>query len=158
MKKLAIIALAAMSTYAFAGGAGDRHRPQPCGVCEGNGVAVGAPQIQITALKHSSSTAEATGADSYASNNVSSNTFGVRLRALSTQITALKDSTISAHASGANSTAQNNLASNIGEVAVNAAQLQVVAGKGSHMTAKASGANSRAVQNFSTNNACESCQ
>ncbi len=158
MKKLAIIALAAMSTYAFAGGAGDRHRPQPCGVCEGNGVAVGAPQIQVTLMKDSTSKAYARGTESSASNNMSSNTYGVRLRAESVQVTALKDTTVSAYAGGTQSTAQNNLASNIGEVAVNAGQLQVVAAKGSYIGAKATGTRSSAIQNFSTNNACLSCQ
>lgn len=160
MKKLAIIALAAMSTVAFARGGHNPTPPSepPCGVCEGNGVAVGAPQIQVTLMKDSTSKAYARGTESSASNNMSSNTYGVRLRAESVQVTALKDTTVSAYAGGTQSTAQNNLASNIGEVAVNAGQLQVVAAKGSYIGAKATGTRSSAIQNFSTNNACLSCQ
>ena len=164
MKKLAILALVAMSTVAFAGGGHGNPLPpnnpptQVCGVCETNDINVGAPQLQVTMLKGTSSVANASGSQSYASNNMSSNTYGVDLRAPSIQITALKDSGVLAEASGSESKAQNNLASNVGSVAVNAAQIQVVAGKGDWIASYASGYKSRAIQNFSTNNACVGCQ
>ena len=67
MKKLAILALAAMSTVAFAGG-GHGNPPPPnnpptqvCGVCETNDINVGAPQLQVTMLKGTSSVANASG-------------------------------------------------------------------------------------------------
>ena len=111
MKKLALIAFAALSvsavsTSAFASGW--------CAVCETGDINVGAPQIQLTVLKDTSVIGKASGNMSRANNNLSSNTYGVDLRAASIQITALKDSDVAAKATGNESVAQNNLASNIG--------------------------------------------
>ena len=158
MKKLALIAaLAVVSTTAFAGGWGGP-KPQPCGVCETGDINVGAPQIQVTVLKDTAAVAKASGNQSTAGNNMSSNTYGVDLRAESIQITALKDSAVLAKASDNQTVAQNNMASNIGNVAVNAAQIQAVLGDGAFVGAFASGNQTRAIQNFSTNNACVTCQ
>ena len=165
MKKLAIISLALMSTAVFAGGSNHGPKPPPsnppaqaCAVCEAGDINVGAPQIQLTVLKDTSVIGKASGNMSRANNNLSSNTYGVDLRAESIQITALKDSGVAAKATGNESVAQNNLASNIGNVAVNKAQLQAVVGSGAYVASVASGNKARVVQNLSTNNACVTCQ
>ncbi len=163
MKKLAIIAFAAMSTIAFAADS-DRNGNhngggnQSCAVCETNDINVGAPQIQIAVAKGGSTVANASGTDTRAGNNMSTNTYGVDLRAKSVQITALKNTTVNADASGTSTVAQNNMASNIGSVAVNAPQLQVVAKSGEYVSAVASGTRTKAINNFATNNACLTCQ
>ena len=165
MKKLAIISLALMSTAVFAGGSnhGPKHPPsnpppKPAAVCETATTKPGAPKSHSTWLKNTSATAKASGNMSRANNNLSSNTYGVDLRAASIQITALKDSDVAAKATGNESVAQNNLASNIGNVAVNEAQLQAVVGREAYVASVASGNKARVVQNLSTNNACVTCQ
>ena len=153
MKKLLIAtALIGVSSFAFADGF------RFCGICETGTVNVGAPQIQVTVMDDSSSKAIADAADAKASNNMSSNTYGVALRAPSIQITALQGTDVLAKADGNGAKAQNNMASNVGDVAVNAPQLQLYAARNSYVAAVAHGRNSTAIQNFSSNNACLSCQ
>ena len=117
-----------------------------------------APTIQSTTLFGSSTSATASGTESYAGNNMSSNTFGVLIKANSTQTTDLSGTHVLAEASGYQSSASNNLASNIGQVGVGATQSQYVKATLSNITAKASGSGATAVQNLSSNNACLSCQ
>lgn len=133
--------------------------PEACDLCAHDIVLKG-PTIQVTALKNTASIAWASGADSKAVNNMSSNTSGVLIDqgVESTQITALKNSGVLAYASASDSYANNNLASNVGSVGVGADQLQIVLGKGAFLAAKATGTGSRAVQNFSSNNACLTCE
>lgn len=155
-KQLAILGALAISGSAFA-----LTFPWPgndeCDVCSQD-IKLQAPTIQSTTLFGSSSTATASGNESRAANNMSSNTYGVLIKAQSTQTTDLSGTHVSAEASGSQSSASNNLASNIGAVGVGAVQNQYVKATLSNITARASGTGSTAVQNFSSNNACLSCQ
>lgn len=160
-KQLAILATLAISGAAFANGWNPTPTPPTtnpaCDVCS-HEVVVKANQNQVTKLFWSSSAATANGANSYAANNMSSNTAGVLINASSDQLTDLGGTHVLAEANGANSSAQNNLASNIGSVGVGASQYQAVVASGSFIKAVANGANSRAIQNMSTNNGCQGCQ
>ncbi len=154
-KQLAILGALAISTSAFA------TWPWPsndnCEVCSQD-IKLLAPTMQSTTLFMSSSNATASGTDSHAANNMSSNTYGVLIKANSTQTTDLGGTHVLAEASGSQSSASNNLASNIGAVGVGATQSQYVKATLSNIAAKASGSGATAVQNFSSNNACLSCQ
>ena len=137
-KQLLVLGALAISGSAFAVslppwlGGGD------CDVCEQD-IKLLAPTIQSTTLFGSSSKADASGTNSRAANNMSSNTYGVVIKAKSTQTTDLAGTHVLAEASGTDSRASNNLASNIGAVGVGAEQSQYVKATLSNLTAKASG-------------------
>lgn len=159
-KQLAILGALAISGAAFAQSQ-SLTWPMPgndnCDVCAQD-IKLKAPTIQSTTLTGGSSTATASGTNSRAVNNMSSNTYGVLIQAASNQTTDLDYTTVLAQASGSGSSASNNLASNIGAVGVGATQTQYVKASHASITARASGSSSTAVQNFSSNNACLQCQ
>jgi len=156
-KQLAILGALALSSSAFAVTLPPIFGNDNCDVCAQD-IKLNAPTIQNTTLVGGSSSATASGTDSRAANNMSSNTYGVLIKAQSTQTTDMNNSTVQAIASGRESSASNNFASNIGAVGVGATQSQYVKASYQSITARASGSGSTAVQNFSSNNACLSCQ
>ncbi|GAB1384820.1 MAG TPA: hypothetical protein PK214_08400 [Ottowia sp.] len=156
-KQLAILGALAISGSAFAFVFPPLPGNDNCDVCAQD-IKLLAPTIQSTTLFGSSSSANASGTESQATNNMSSNTYGVLIKAASTQTTDLSGTHVLAEASGYQSSASNNLASNIGAVGVGATQSQYVKATLSNISAKASGSGATAVQNFSSNNACLSCQ
>ncbi len=157
--QLAILAAVVVGTSAWAdgggrGGGGGHHGPDICDVCD-HDIVIKGPQIQSTSLHNSFSVASAKD-DSFANNNMSSNTKGVLIKAKSEQTTNLNGTGVLAMASEYGF-AQNNLASNIGSVAVAANQQQTVTTSGLSYIGAYSNDHSTAVQNFSTNNACLDC-
>ena len=156
-KQLAILGALAISGSAFAFVFPPLPGNDNCDVCAQD-IKLLAPTIQSTTLFGSSSSANASGTESQATNNMSSNTYGVLIQAASNQTTDLDYTTVLAQASGSGSSASNNLASNIGAVGVGATQTQYVKASHASITARASGSSSTAVQNFSSNNACLQCQ
>ena len=156
-KQLFILGALAISGSAFAFTLPPIFGNDNCDVCSQD-IKLLSPTIQSTMLVGGSSTATASGTDSRAVNNMSSNTYGVLIKAQSNQTTDMDHSTVLAVASGRESSAGNNFASNIGAVGVGATQSQYVRASYQSITARASGNGSTAVQNFSSNNACLSCQ
>lgn len=144
MKKLALIAFAAISTSVFA---------QEI-VIDGN-------SVQAVAATSSIFLNAADGANAYAQQNVSSNSGEVTVESggLSVQLTAADNSVLANIALGDNAYASQNVSSNIGDVTIgasaNSLQLTALSGSGAINLA---GANTKAVQNIASNNGCVACE
>jgi len=154
MKKLALIALAAFATSAFATG-NIFFPPQTCETC---------PQIDILGTSTQSVSAtwsgiknESSGDGANAQQNVSSNSGNVKVAASSTQMTTAVGSTVSNKAEGKDAYASQNVSSNVGKVNIGATSIQTTFLSGSYVGNKA-GAGSKAVQNLASNNGCSACK
>lgn len=147
MKKLAIIAFAAISSLAFA--------TQPAG-----------PEIKITGTSIQTTTSSAfsmltnkADEEAYAVQNVSSNAGNVDIAGQSRQTTTLTHGAmVSNHAAGKDAYAAQNLASNSGKVSVSQGATSVQMAMIGGWTSNHAQARATAVQNVSSNNGCSACE
>jgi len=154
MKKLAIIAFAALATSAFAGGGGGGGGGDTCSEC---------PEIvtsvQVVAATSSLFMNLAEGKDAYAQQNVSSNSGNVTVEdgAESVQLTATRGSVVANLALGEEAYASQNVSSNIGNVNIAGTSWQITALDQSGVVNVAT-ANTKAIQNIASNNGCVACK
>jgi hypothetical protein len=162
MKKLAIFAFAAFSSLAFAGGGnhgggGNDEETTTCESCPA--IDISGNSLQAVAATSSVFLNAATGKDSYAQQNVSSNSGNVTVKGGSTsiQLTSAKGSVVANLAMGEDAYASQNVSSNIGNVVISGNSLQMTALRGSGVINVAA-ENTRAIQNVASNNGCSTCQ
>ena len=157
MKKLAILAFAAISTLAFAGDEDRRGGGSSCSDCPE--IVIDGNSLQAVAATSSVFLNAAAGKDSYAQQNVSSNSGNVTVEsgANSIQLTAARGSVVANLALGEDAYASQNMSSNIGNVTIDGNSLQMTALRGSGVI-NVAGENTRAIQNVASNNGCSTCQ
>lgn len=162
MKKLAIIALAALTSFAYADNRdrGDRHNDESevtsCDTCPA--IVIDGKSTQAVAATSSFFLNLADGQNAYARQNVSSNSGNVTIKsgARSTQLTATKGSAVANLALGTDAYASQNVSSNVGNVTIKGWSTQITALKHSAVLNVSTGKN-RAVQNLASNNGCDKC-
>ena len=157
MKKLAIIALATLSTLAFASGKDDDKGGSSCSECPE--IVIDGTSFQAVAATSSVFLNAATGKDAYAQQNVSSNSGNVTVEdgATSVQLTAARGSVVANLALGDDAYASQNVSSNIGNVTIDGTSWQITALNRSGVL-NVAGADTRAIQNVASNNGCSTCQ
>jgi hypothetical protein len=158
MKKLAIIAFAALATSAFAGGSGGGSGGgNTCTECPE--IVIDGTSFQAVAATSSVFLNAAEGKDAYAQQNVSSNSGNVTVAdgATSVQLTAARGSLVANLALGDDAYASQNVSSNIGNVDINGTSWQVTALNRSGVINIAT-ENTKAVQNIASNNGCSVCK
>ena len=160
MKKLAIIAFAALSTAAFATGQGNNDSGgNSCSECPE--IVIDGTSFQAVAATSSIFMNVAEGDDSYAHQNVSSNSGNVTVEGggESVQLTAARKSVVANFAVGGDAYASQNLSSNIGNVTIgsgaNSWQITALNQSGVINVAHE---DTRAIQNLASNNGCSTCQ
>lgn len=147
MKKLAIIAFAAVSTFAFAGASQDESSPE---------INISGVSLQSTSTSAFSTLSNKADEEAYAVQNVSSNAGNVTISGASTQNTSLGfGAVVQNHASGKDAYAAQNLASNSGLVSIAGASIQLASVNG--WVSNEAEARATAVQNVSSNNGCSAC-
>lgn len=147
MKKLAIIAAAAIATSAFAFGSST---PSP-------EIKITGASTQNTTTSAFSTVANSAEEDAYAVQNLSSNAGNVTIGGNSSQTTSLGGfAMVKNTADGHDAYAAQNLASNSGLVGITGFSTQMVSVGG--LVSNTAKAHSTAVQNLSSNNGCSACQ
>lgn len=151
MKKLAIIAFAALATSAFA--------TETCTECPQ--IDIKGSSVQTVSSIGASFSNEAKGGNgAYAQQNVSSNSGTVEVAGTSSQTThASWGASVTNVADGGDAYASQNLASNLGNVKIHSGGMstQFVTLVGGSVSNKAAG-NTKAIQNLASNNGCSTCQ
>lgn len=157
MKKLAIIAFAALATSAFAGGGGGGGGGDTCSECPE--IVIDGTSVQVVAATSSLFMNLAEGKDAYAQQNVSSNSGNVTVEdgAESVQLTATRGSVVANLALGEEAYASQNVSSNIGNVNIAGKSWQITALDQSGVVNVAT-ANTKAIQNIASNNGCVACK
>lgn len=153
MKKLALIAFAAMATSAFAvEETGDKCSDCPAIVIDGT-------SFQAVAATSSLFLNAAEGRDAYAQQNVSSNSGNVTVEkgGTSVQLTAARGSLVANLALGDDAYASQNVSSNIGNVNIKGTSWQITALDRSGVVNIAT-RDTKAVQNIASNNGCVACK
>ena len=147
MKKLALIAFAALATSAFAAPGGP-----------GPSISITGTSVQSTSLIYSTVDNSAKCYSAVAQQNLASNAGNVSIAGKSEQDVTSNGSSIRNAAMGAKAYASQNLASNVGNVTVagSGKSAQYVYLKDAHVSNTA-GAGTVAVQNIASNNACVTC-
>lgn len=150
MKKLAIIAFAALATSAFA--------TETCTECPQIDIKGTSTQTVTTFFSNFQNEAK-NGSGAYAQQNVSSNSGNVEVAGTSEQSTHASWASVTNTADGADAYASQNLASNLGNVKIynGATSTQTVSLVGGSVINKAAG-NTKAIQNLASNNGCSTCQ
>ena len=149
MKKLAILTLLAASGAVFASGGHSSG--------SSSGPVINADSLQVAMIKNSAVKNTASGSESDAKQNISSNAGKVRVDDEQEQITVIKNSSVTNEAKGSKSFAGQNLSSNVGDVRINDDSTQVTYVKNSLVANLAKGYKSKAVQNIASNNGCDTC-
>jgi hypothetical protein len=162
MNKLVLIAFAAFSASAFAGGSGGHD-----GGHGGGTTCSECPEILINGKSFQGVAATSTlflnaaeGRDAYAQQNVSSNSGNVTVEdgATSVQLTAARGGSLLANlALGDDAYASQNVSSNIGNVDINGSSWQVTSLSRSGVVNIAT-KDTKAVQNIASNNGCVACK
>jgi uncharacterized protein YyaL (SSP411 family) len=138
MKKLALIAFAALATSAFAA--------DPA-------INISGYSTQTTTLNTSAALNAATGTGAKAVQSLASNVGYVDIGGNSTQTVTANSAVVANVALGANAVATQNLASNTGDVNIFGGNSTQTVTLNTALVANAAGANATAVQNISSNNA-----
>lgn len=160
MKKLAIIALTGIASSAFAFWppvpTPEPEEPETCETCPA--IVIDGKSSQTVSATSSFFMNKAEGTDSYARQNVSSNSGNVTIAngARSTQTTSARGSAVVNLATANNSFASQNVSSNVGKVDINGWSTQMTSLKHSGVLNVSAGKN-RAVQNLASNNGCATC-
>ena len=156
MKKLAIIAFAALATSAFAGGGGGGGG-DTCSECPE--IVIDGTSVQVVAATSSLFMNLADGKDAYAQQNVSSNSGNVTVEkgAESVQLTAARGSVVANLALGDEAYASQNVSSNIGNVTIDGKSWQITALNRSGVVNVAT-EGTKAIQNIASNNGCVACK
>ena len=157
MKKLAIIAFAALATSAFAGGGGGGGGGDTCTECPE--IVIDGKSFQAVAATSSLFMNLANGEDAYAQQNVSSNSGNVTVEkgAESVQLTAARGSVVANLALGDEAYASQNVSSNIGNVTIDGKSWQITALNRSGVVNVAT-EGTKAIQNIASNNGCVACK
>lgn len=156
MKKLAIIAFAALATSAFANGQGN-HGGDKCTECPE--IVIDGKSFQAVAATSSLFMNLAAGEDAYAQQNVSSNSGNVTVKkgGESVQLTAARGSVVANLALGEDAYASQNVSSNIGNVTIAGKSWQITALNRSGVVNVAT-EGTKAIQNIASNNGCSACK
>ena len=146
MKKLVLLALSVVATAAMAAG--------PSGVSvEINGSSTQTADLRLSVVSNTAS-----GVNSQAQQNISSNAGDVFVAAggRSTQTTNARGSVIT-NTSNANTEAQQNMSSNSGDVTIRGFSTQLTTLVGSVVANSATGSRAKAVQSIASNASCSTC-
>ena len=147
MKKLVLFALSVVATAAMAAG--------PAGVQ----VEINGSSTQTADLRSSTVRNTASGVNSQAQQNISSNAGDVFVAggATSRQTTNARASSSITNTSNANTEAQQNMSSNSGDVTIRGTSIQLTTLVSSAVSNTATGSRAKAVQSIASNASCSTC-